>query len=156
MTTPKTTQSAHPWRATVRTILAVVAGLATLVPAVLDAISDGDPANLGPWTAVALAVSGAVTRVLALPAVEAFLERFLPWLAAGGQGYAPVSADGVADITNLDVSAPAGYEVPEVSDAKTEVVDILHQLDGEDRLTIGDRQVERLIEMGWRPTGRTP
>lgn len=82
MTTKTTTQSTHPWRATVRTILAVVAGLALLVPAVLDAVSDGDPSSLGAWTAGALAVSGAVTRVLALPAVEEFLERFLPWLAA--------------------------------------------------------------------------
>lgn len=85
MTTTQTTQQQHPWRATARTVLAVIAGLAVVTPEVLDAISDGDPSTLGPWAAGALVVSGAVTRVLALPAVEGFLRRFAPWLAAGDE-----------------------------------------------------------------------
>ncbi|WP_402467002.1 hypothetical protein [Isoptericola aurantiacus] len=64
---------------------------------------------------------------------------------------APVGADGVPDITSLSADMPEGYELAEVSDAKTEVVDLLHQLDGEERLIFGDRQVERLLELSWRP-----
>ena len=33
-----------------------------------------------------LAIAGAITRVLALPGVEQFLQRFLPWLAASARG----------------------------------------------------------------------
>lgn len=77
-----TTQTTHPWRAVARTVVQLVAGLAVLVPAVLGAIADGDPSTLGPWAVTAVAVSAAVTRVMALPAVETFLERFAPWLAA--------------------------------------------------------------------------
>lgn len=77
-----TTQSKHPWRATIRTGFAVLVGLAALTPFVLDAISNGDPASLGPGAATALSVSAAITRVMALPMVEQFIARFLPWLAA--------------------------------------------------------------------------
>jgi hypothetical protein len=34
-----------------------------------------------PWLAGVLAVCAAVTRVMAHPAVNEFLRRFLPWLA---------------------------------------------------------------------------
>jgi hypothetical protein len=80
---PQTTQVAAPWKATVRTVVQIVPAIAVLTPAVLSAVANGDPATLGPWAVVALSVSGAVTRVMALPAVESFLRRFLPWLAAG-------------------------------------------------------------------------
>ena len=73
------TQAAHPWRATVRTVLAAVIGLAVLAPTIA--------AELGvesiPWVAGALAVIAAVTRVLAIPGVIAWTQRFLPWLAPG-------------------------------------------------------------------------
>lgn len=77
-----TTQVQNSWRAVVRTIVQAVVGLAALIPFVLDAISSGDASSLGPGAAVALAVSGVITKVMALPQVEAFITRFIPWLAA--------------------------------------------------------------------------
>ena len=73
------TQTKHPWRATVRTGFAVVIALAAMMPALVNATGLDETA--GP-VAGALAIAGAITRVMALPAVETFLERFAPWLAA--------------------------------------------------------------------------
>lgn len=73
-----TTQSAHPWRATIRTIFAATVALLTLLPVI--AATAGIEAV--PAVAQVLVVTGAVTRVLALPGVEGWLERFVPWLAA--------------------------------------------------------------------------
>lgn len=74
-----TSQTRHPWRATVRTAFAVVVALAAMTPALIDAAGLDETA---PPVAGVLLVAGAITRVMALPAVEAFLERFVPWLAA--------------------------------------------------------------------------
>lgn len=73
------TQVRRPWRATVRTALAVVIALAAMLPALVDASGLDQTA---PPVVGALAIAAAVTRVMALPAVEAFLARFVPWLAA--------------------------------------------------------------------------
>lgn len=73
-----TTQSRHPWRATVRTIFAAAVALLTLLP-VIAATAGVDTV---PAIAQVLLVAGAVTRVLALPGVEKFLELYVPWLAA--------------------------------------------------------------------------
>lgn len=73
------TQVRRPWRSTLRTLVQVVLGLAPMLPLLVDAsgVDDTLPAVAG-----ALAISGAITRVMALPAVEVFLQRFVPWLAA--------------------------------------------------------------------------
>lgn len=73
------TQVKRPWRATVRTALQLVLGLAPMVPLIVDA-SGVDQA--APAVAGAITISLAVTRVMSLPAVEVFLQRFAPWLAA--------------------------------------------------------------------------
>jgi hypothetical protein len=72
------TQTRHPWRATVRTIFAAGVALLTLLP-VIAATAGVDTV---PAIAQVLVVAGAVTRVLALPGVERFLELYIPWLAA--------------------------------------------------------------------------
>lgn len=74
-----TSQTRHPWRATVRTAFAVVVALAAMTPALVEAAGLDETAAP---VAGALAITAAITRILALPAVEAFLERFVPWLAA--------------------------------------------------------------------------
>ncbi len=57
---------------TVRTIVQGAVGLAVVLPAIVDA--SGVPASL-PWVAGALAVAGGLARVMALPGVEALLDR---------------------------------------------------------------------------------
>ncbi|MEV7962424.1 hypothetical protein [Oerskovia paurometabola] len=77
-----TTQEQRPWRTTVRTTFQAVLALAALTPFALEAVADGDPAQLGGGAVIALTVAGAITRVMAVPAVNTFLQRFVPWLAA--------------------------------------------------------------------------
>jgi hypothetical protein len=72
------TQTRHPWRATVRTIFAAAVALLTLLPVIATTAG----IDTVPAVAQVLLVAGAVTRVLALPGVERFLELYLPWLAA--------------------------------------------------------------------------
>lgn len=75
------TQARHPWRATVRTAVAFIIGVAVLMPAIVDA--SGLPQTTGA-VSLALAVSGAITRILAIPGVEKLLRAspFTSWLAA--------------------------------------------------------------------------
>lgn len=74
------TQVRRPWRATIRTFFAAFITLAAIAPLIVEATG----LNQGtlPWIATVLAVCAGVTRVMALPAVELFLSRFLPFLAA--------------------------------------------------------------------------
>jgi hypothetical protein len=59
---------------TLRTVLQTAVGLCVLLPTVVDAA--GVPDTL-PWVAAALAVAAGVTRVMALPAVQALLPAWL-------------------------------------------------------------------------------
>ncbi|GGZ53531.1 hypothetical protein [Streptomyces subrutilus] len=59
---------------TLRTLVQTALALAVLLPAVIDA--SGLPATL-PWVAGALAAAGALTRVMALPGVQAVLPGWL-------------------------------------------------------------------------------
>lgn len=73
------TQVRRPWRATLRTAFQLLVGLAAMLPLLVDAAGLEETT---PVLAGVLAVSAAVTRIMALPAVEAFLAQFLPFLAA--------------------------------------------------------------------------
>lgn len=75
----RASQARHPWRAVIRTLAAGVIALAPLAPALVDAIGLDRGAGVG---LIVLTVAGAITRVLAIPGVEAWLLRYLPWLAA--------------------------------------------------------------------------
>ncbi|MCX4764309.1 hypothetical protein OG562_25785 [Streptomyces sp. NBC_01275] len=59
---------------TLRTVLQTAVGLCVLLPTVVDAA--GLPDTL-PWVAGALAVAAGVTRIMALPAVQALLPGWL-------------------------------------------------------------------------------
>jgi len=59
---------------TLRTVLQTTLGIAAVLPAAVGA--SGIPAAL-PWVAGALAVSAGVTRVMALPGVQALLPGWL-------------------------------------------------------------------------------
>lgn len=86
-----TTQSQHPWRATIRTILAIVVALAAMAPVVYTAATVQSPELATGAAAVTLTIAAAITRIMALPVVEAFLRRFIPWLAAGARGEEPTA-----------------------------------------------------------------
>lgn len=76
MTEP--TQVRHPWRATARTVAAATVTALPLVPVVVHELG----LESVPWIVSAVAVVGGVTRVLAMPAVDGWLRRYVPWLAA--------------------------------------------------------------------------
>jgi hypothetical protein len=80
------TQVRRPWRTTVRSVFqAVVAGSAA-APLVYQAITQESPEAATGAGATLLLVTGAVTRVMALPSVEEWLRRFVPFLAANPPG----------------------------------------------------------------------
>lgn len=72
------TQVEYPWKATVRTVFAVTVAVLTLIPVV--AVTAGISTQFAVVQVVA--VAGAITRVLANPAVESFLHSYFPWLSA--------------------------------------------------------------------------
>lgn len=73
------TQARHPWRAVIRTVFAAGVSLAAIWGLIIQAAGVN---SAGPIVAATLAVAGAITRILAIPGVEAWLRRFFPWLAA--------------------------------------------------------------------------
>lgn len=73
------TQSKYPWRAVLRTAVAFVIGVVPMMPVLIAA--SGIP-QTAPGVAGALAISAAVTRLLAVPQVDALLQKWLPILAA--------------------------------------------------------------------------
>jgi hypothetical protein len=75
---PAPTQTRHPWRATVRTVIAVVVSLASLLPYVA-AQADVDAV---PAVAQVLVVAAAITRIMAIPGVN-------EWLTSIGLGATP-------------------------------------------------------------------
>lgn len=72
------TQTRRPWHAVARTVLAAMIGLLPVLPMIAQALE----IESIPVVASVLAVTAAVTRVLALPEIETWLRRFAPWLAA--------------------------------------------------------------------------
>lgn len=73
------TQVAHPWRAVARTAFQALVGLCVIIPVIVDELGIGHL----PWVAGAVAVSGAVTKIMTLPGVEQWIARYLPFLATG-------------------------------------------------------------------------
>ena len=72
-------QVRHPGRAVARTVFQVAVGLAAATPE-LVALS-GVPQTVSA-VSVGLAVAATVTRVMAIPAVDAALQQWMPWLSA--------------------------------------------------------------------------
>ncbi|MGI5338649.1 hypothetical protein ACQEVS_15185 [Streptomyces sp. CA-181903] len=66
---------------TLRTLVQTAVAFAVALPAIADA--SGVPSTL-PWVAGALAVAGGLARVMALPAVQALLPRWLRTDDRGG------------------------------------------------------------------------
>lgn len=72
------TQSRHPWRATLRTAVAVGVGLLPLLPEILGGLHLDTYAIGGQ----VLGIAAGITRLLADPRVEVLLHEYAPWLAA--------------------------------------------------------------------------
>lgn len=79
------TQTAHPWRATLRTVLWAIVAFAAMAPLIYSAAAGGDPEQAVGWVATALGILAAIQRVMTLPVVDQFLRRYVPWLAATPQ-----------------------------------------------------------------------
>jgi hypothetical protein len=75
------TQVKHPNRATFRTVFQGVIGFLAIIPLIITAAGI-PPVGLA---AILIAVSAAVTRVMALPGVEVWIEKYIPALAAKPQ-----------------------------------------------------------------------
>ena len=76
------TQVRRPWRATARTAFQGLVGFAAIAPMAYEAATHQNPGAATGWAATGLAISAGVTRVMALPGVNDWLARFLPFLAA--------------------------------------------------------------------------
>ncbi|SDT42488.1 hypothetical protein SAMN04489743_2856 [Pseudarthrobacter equi] len=79
---PTSTQQLYPWRTVARSIFQFVVAVAAAAPLIYVAIFSASPEAATGAAAVALAVSGAITRVMALPVVDELLKRFAPFLAS--------------------------------------------------------------------------
>ena len=74
-------QVRRPWRTTVRTVIAAGVGLMPLLP---DIARELDVATV-PVVASTLTIVAALTRIFAIPEVDAWLDRHFPWLSADPQ-----------------------------------------------------------------------
>ncbi|MFJ3959024.1 hypothetical protein [Arthrobacter sp. NPDC090010] len=68
------TQIRYPWRTVVRSILTFTVALASALPLIYTAITESSPEVATGAAAQALLISGAITRVMALPLVNELLE----------------------------------------------------------------------------------
>lgn len=75
--TADTSQARHPWRATARTVFALIVALAAVWGVIVEAAGVDSTA---PVIAASIAAAGAVTRIMALPGVADLFDRFAPFL----------------------------------------------------------------------------
>lgn len=71
-------QRRFPGRATLRTVVAALLALIPLLPEIIRASGWGAI----PWVAGIAGVAATVTRIMAMPSVDRWLETYLPWLAS--------------------------------------------------------------------------
>lgn len=76
------TQVKRPWRATARTAFQGLVGAASMAAPVYEAATHQDAAAATGYAATGLAICAGVARVMAMPGVNDWLARFLPFLAA--------------------------------------------------------------------------
>lgn len=84
--TTKPTQVRHPWRATARTVFAGVIALASLLPTIALVAH----VETVPLVAQTLTVLATVTRVLAIPGVDAWMRQYVSFLATSPPPPEPV------------------------------------------------------------------
>jgi hypothetical protein len=79
MSINKPTQVRHPNRAAIRTFVQGLIAFAAILPLIITTVGLS-PAI--PWVGAVIAVTTAITRVMAIPAVNSFIEQHLKFLAA--------------------------------------------------------------------------
>lgn len=89
------TQVKRPWRATIRTVFQALVSLAAIVPLISLSVEEATGYDLSgvPFVIAVLAVAAVITRVMAIPQVEGWIEQYLPFLAAEK----PVSGNHLSD-----------------------------------------------------------
>lgn len=70
-----TSQTKYPWRATARTGLAFITGAALSAPVLYTAVTNESPEQATGAGLIALSVSAAITRVMAVPFVNEWLTK---------------------------------------------------------------------------------
>lgn len=80
----RTSQTRYPWRATARTVLSFIVGAAVAAPVIYTAVTNQSPETATGAGLTALAVSAAITRLMAVPFVN-------EWLTKLGLGAEPKS-----------------------------------------------------------------
>ena len=76
------TQTRYPWRAVARTAFQGGVSLAAMAPLIYSAANHHEPEAATGFVGGALVISAGITRVMALPGVNDWLRRFVPFLAA--------------------------------------------------------------------------
>lgn len=138
------TQVAHPWKATVRTIVAyVVAGAALFVvavPIVNDQLGAYLPDSWEAWllgaVGVITAIAGALTRIMALDQAQRFLA--LIGLGTGVEKERVITADGtmVPSVTHGALTAD------EITHGTTTADEITHGTLTADDVTTNDAEID--------------
>jgi len=72
------TQARHPWRATARTTFAAAVAILPALPEIANVLG----ISTVPVVASALSVTALVTRILAIPEVDFWLDRYFPLFSA--------------------------------------------------------------------------
>ena len=75
---PAPSQVRRPWRTTARTVIGAAFGLLPLLPDIARAAE----VDTVPAVVSILAITAAITRIAAIPEVDAWLDRYLPWISA--------------------------------------------------------------------------
>ena len=91
------TQVKHPWRTTVRSAFQAILAIAPLAAPLYVAATNKDSALATGIFGAMIAIAAAVTRIMALPGVDAFLMKFAPFLAT--QPVAAFNAPSDAPVT---------------------------------------------------------
>lgn len=78
----KSVSTVQPARRVARTIFQAIVGFAAMAPLIYSAATQHNPGEASGYAAIALAITGAITRIMALPQVDAFLKVFVPFLGS--------------------------------------------------------------------------
>lgn len=80
--TPLPTQVHHPWKTTIRTMFQALIAFASMAPFIYAAATGDNADEATGWSVVGLGIAAGISRVMAIPAVNEFIVKFIPFLSA--------------------------------------------------------------------------